>query len=134
MISPIDRISATFLSWIGLGLATLILALCVLFAGPVHARDPDGRYADSPFKEWFKSQHNEQGAWCCDESDGHLFDGDYTINSDGSVNTEVEGHKVWIPHAKVLKGPNPTGSAVVWYRAYDAGEPSVYCFSPGAGG
>jgi len=79
---------------------------------------------------WFKDQHNSQGQWCCDESDGHPFYGSYAINKDGSVSIEGEQGPRTLPGYMVLKGPNPTGHAVWWFT--DAGgDYRDYCFAPG---
>ena len=111
-------------------------AICVgaflLMLVPALAFDPTGKYANSPNAEWFKSQHNETGQWCCDESDGHRFDGDYTVNKDGSVTVYDEGKKYEIPKHMVLKGANPTGGAVWWFTQNYHGERTSYCFAPGS--
>lgn len=102
----------------------LILLLAI---APAAARDPDGRYANSPLKQWFESQHNSVGQWCCDEADGHPFFGDYKINEDGSVTIGSETIEAY----KVLKGANPTGHAVWWYTEGAYGK-TTYCFIPGS--
>lgn len=104
-----------------------MMALTGLFlCGAALAKD-DGRYANSPNKKWFSEQKNEAGMSCCDEADGHIYEGDYKINPDGSV--EAEGHK--IEAYKVLKTHNPTGKAVWWYIENGYGR-TTYCFSPGS--
>ncbi len=108
-------------------MALVILpALCVT----AQARDPDGLYDNSPYKKWFTEQHNALGQWCCDQSDGHSYLNDYTMNKDGSV-TLADGRT--IPSEKVLKGSNPTGHAVYWFLDTDSGRQD-YCFSPGSMG
>lgn len=111
------------LAWLA-GAICVGLFLCMLL--PAFARDPDGRYAGSPFAEWFKAQYNEKGQWCCDESDGHYYDGDYKLNDDGSVTIGT----VTLPSYMVLKHPNPTGRAVWWYIDGYGGRMS-FCFAPG---
>jgi hypothetical protein len=118
-----------------LRLAWLAGAICVgLFLFmllPAFARDPDGRYAGSPYAEWFKSQHNEKGEWCCDKSDGHYYDGAYTLNQDGSVTIGTGKDATTLQSYMVLKHPNPTGRAVWWYiDGY--GSRMSYCFAPGS--
>lgn len=104
-----------------------MMALTGLFlCGAVLAKD-DGRYANSPNKKWFSEQRNSAGMWCCDEADGHFYEGDYKINPDGSV--EAEGHQ--IEAYKVLKDANPTGKAVWWYTENPYGR-VTYCFAPGS--
>jgi hypothetical protein len=113
---------------IRLAAGALCAAVMIL---PANARDPDGRYANSPNAEWFKSQHNEAGQWCCDQSDGHPFYGDYKINDDGSVTIHDEGKEYKLPAHMVLKGANPTGAAVWWFTQNYHGERTSYCFAPG---
>lgn len=109
--------------------AVAIGALLFILA-PALARDPDGRYATSSHAEWFKSQHNSEGQWCCDESDGHRYDGAYGFNEDGSVTVSLDGKPHVLPKHMVLTGPNPTGHAVWWFS--DAGGVHRdYCFAPG---
>ena len=109
--------------------ALLILAagvtLFLLMTLPSNARDATGKYANSPHKEWFASQYNSKGQWCCDESDGERYAGDYTINPDGSVTLDNGTH---IEAGKVLTGPNPTGVPIWWH----IGE-NTFCFALGAG-
>src|SRR5690348_10331148 len=107
--SPIPRLLSA------LKIAVVTLAI---LSGPSLARDPDGLYNNSPYKKWFTEQHNEQGQWCCDQSDGHPYLDDYTMNQDGSV-TLANGDK--IEAFKVLKGSNPTGHAVAWFLDTDGG-------------
>jgi hypothetical protein len=89
-------------------------------------------YASQPaeVQAWFKQQHNARGEWCCDESDGHPFYGDYTLNDDGSVTVQMDGEPHLIAAELVLKGRNPTGHAVWWYRDTTSGHRD-YCFAPG---
>ncbi|WP_407146219.1 hypothetical protein [Bradyrhizobium sp. ORS 86] len=109
-------------------LKSLILAgTLALAASPLFARDPDGRYANSPLHSWYESQHNSVGQWCCNEADGHAYFGDYTVKEDGSV--VADGHT--IEAYKVLSGPNPTGHAVWWFTENAYGR-MTYCFIPGS--
>ena len=102
------------------------ILVLLLFCTLAQARDPDGRYANSPFHRWYESQHNANGQWCCDQSDAHPYYGDYAVNADGSVT--AEGQK--IEKGKVLTGPNPTGHAVWWFVDVGGGR-HTYCFAPG---
>jgi hypothetical protein len=104
----------------------LIIIACLIGLATAHARDPSGKYANAPHAQWYRSQHNAAGLWCCDEADGHPYYGDYTLNQDGSV--IVEGEK--IEKYKVLTGPNPTGHAVWWWVGVGGGR-QTYCFAPG---
>ncbi|MGN6572914.1 MAG: hypothetical protein ACTHLO_16010 [Pseudolabrys sp.] len=101
--------------------------LCV----PALARwKPEYGAQSAELQAWFKDQHNQQGQWCCDESDGHPFFGEYKINEDGSVTIQDGGAAHQLPAYMVLKGSNPTGHAVWWFT--DAGGVHRdYCFAPG---
>jgi hypothetical protein len=57
--------------WIILVASVLILVVagCILAPDEVAARDPDGRYANSPLKGWFDSLHSGKGP-CCSDADG----------------------------------------------------------------
>jgi hypothetical protein len=112
------------------GVCVLGVAVAVLYSLAARARDPDGRYAGSLYAEWFRTQHNEKGEWCCDSADGHEYDGYYQFNADGSVSLDVDGKKRTLPAYMVLKGPNPTGHAVYWYLDTFGGRMD-YCFAPG---
>ena len=73
---------------------------------------------------------NAKGQWCCNESDGHPYFGDYSLREDGSVVLNYEGQRYVIPDQLVLKGTNPTGHAVWWFLEGPTGR-TTYCFAPG---
>ena len=52
--------------FLSLGLVALVSVAAVQLA---QARDPDGRYANSPLKEWFDSLRSGKGP-CCSDADG----------------------------------------------------------------
>lgn len=103
----------------------------VMNAPPVMARwKPEYGNSDPKVQAWYRSQHNAQGQWCCDEADGHPYFGAYTLNKDGSVTLDLKEGKRTLPAFMVLSGPNPTGHAVWWYL--DAGgNRTDFCFAPG---
>lgn len=94
------------------------------------------QFANAPeaIKQWYATQHNKQGGWCCDNADGHDFYGGYSLNQDGSVEFDADGVHHTIPDYMVLNGPNPTGHAVWWYVDKSDGVHKDYCFALGAGG
>lgn len=110
----------------------LVGLLAVVCASPGLARWKPG-YAKQPLEvqQWYQRQHNAQGQWCCDKSDGHAYFGGYTLNKDGSVTLDLgNGNKRVIPEYMVLSGPNPTGHAVWWYL--ETGQHHTdFCFAPG---
>ncbi len=106
-----------------------LLAVVALAAGflplPAMARD-DGRFSNSPYKQWFEAQHNALGQSCCNQADAEPYFGDYTLNPDGSATLQIEGGPQNIEAGKVLKGTNPTGHAIWWHTAG-----YTWCFIPG---
>jgi hypothetical protein len=110
----------------------LAVPFCALSAPPVIAKwKPEYAKVDPKIQAWYKSQHNAQGQWCCDKSDGHPYHGGYTINKDGSVTLDLAGGvKHTIPAYMVIAGPNPTGHAVWWYIETN-GRHIDFCFAPG---
>jgi hypothetical protein len=58
---------------------------CVLALAGAYGKNLDGRYDNAPNREWYESQHNAKRQWCCNESDGHPYFGDYTFREGGSV-------------------------------------------------
>ncbi len=112
-------------------LIVLVGLFGIVSTPPVLARwKPEYGKQPREVQQWYKGQHNAQGQWCCDESDGHRYDGGYTLNQDGSVTLELASGQRRLPEYMVLKGPNPTGHAVWWYL--DTGDNHTdFCFAPG---
>lgn len=119
--------------------AVMLLAL-PLFCSVAIAK---GTYPPGPIADWFHSQRSGDGGSCCDQADGHLFYGNYTINADGSVDaaSPLDGQTVHISADEVLNNPEPPGvdAAVWWYSTmeYNMGHPQIattYCFHLGPQG
>jgi hypothetical protein len=105
--------------------------VAVASATPTLARwKPEYGKRPPEVQRWYKGQRNAQGQWCCDNSDGHPFFGNYTLNKDGSVTLHLASGPRTLPEYMVLKGTNPTGHAVWWYLETLEGH-TDYCFSPG---
>ena len=49
-----------------------LLLMLPLAADRGEARDPDGRYANSPLKQWFDSLKSGKGP-CCSDADGYAL-------------------------------------------------------------
>jgi hypothetical protein len=45
------------------------------------------QYASAPpaVQQWYRSQRNSRGGFCCDQADGDAYYGSYQLNADGSV-------------------------------------------------
>lgn len=121
-----------FVFWM-LSLIIIITAI-ILFLGfynPAHGRDADGRYAQSPLKQWFNSLKNKNGVGCCDTSDGkRVEDADWGIEND-SYWVMVDGQKLVVPPEALLTQKNRAGVAIVWPMSDQDGKTIVRCFIPG---
>jgi hypothetical protein len=106
---------------------TILFLLALSVSSAAMARDATGRYADSPYHEWYEEQRDVYGILCCDRADARWYEGSYTINANGTVTLNLPGGDLIIEAYKVLKGPNPTGHPVLWQNALGA----TACFSPG---
>lgn len=108
-----------------------VAVFAILSGAPVLARwKPQFSNRPAFIQRWYATQHNAQGQWCCDKSDGHPFYGAYTMNHDGSVTLHLKSGERKLPAYMVLKGPNPTGHAVWWFVGVGDGHVD-FCFAPG---
>jgi hypothetical protein len=65
------------------GLTLSLVVACL--AGSVTARDLDGRYANSPLKQWFDNLKSGRGL-CCSMADGQSV-----ADPDGTLKTAIIG-------------------------------------------
>jgi len=98
------------------------------------ARDLDGRYANSPLKQWFDSLRSGKGP-CCSDADGTtLSDVDWETK-DGHYRVRIEGQWWDVPDEAVIKEPNRAGRTMVWPIYYGVTNSTVRveirCFMPG---
>lgn len=109
------------------------LACCVttLVSSQLVARD-DGRFANSPLKEWFDRLASKNGL-CCAFADGvSVQDVDWD-SQDGHYRVRIYGQWFVVPDAAVVAEPNRFGPAVVWPYNDRYGNTKIRCFMPGAG-
>jgi hypothetical protein len=88
------------------------------------ARD-DGRYANSPLREWFESLKSGKG-FCCAEADGR--ETEYDIR-DSHYWVPVNGVWTEVPEEAVIKEPNKAGRPILWLDPLQ----NIRCFIPGSG-
>lgn len=87
-------------------------------------------YADSPYAKWFAQQRNKAGQLCCDSADAHAIYNAYIRQ--GKWHVSIGGRDYEIQPYQLLKGPNPTGHALIWYLNDTVrSRIFIYCFSPG---
>jgi hypothetical protein len=115
--------------------------LYLLLSQPSHARDPDGRYAASPLKEWFEGLQSGKGP-CCSDADGSAISDADWMSFEGHYRVRVPRHgylipgqvqeSVWVdvPEDAVITEPNRAGKTMVW-PVYGPLGVTVRCFMPG---
>jgi hypothetical protein len=110
-----------------IGFAALLLALASHLG---HARDLDGRYANSPLKQWFDSLRSGKGP-CCSDADGSaLADVDWESKG-GHYRVRLDGEWIDVPDEAVITEPNRIGRTMVWpLRGYLG--LTIRCFMPGS--
>ena len=110
-----------------------VVILCITVFVPIHlyARD-DGRFANSPLKEWFDRLASRNGL-CCAFADGvGLQDVDWDAQ-DGHYRVRIHGQWFVAPEDAVVTEPNRFGPAVVWPYNERDGNTQIRCFMPGTG-
>ncbi|WP_373852247.1 hypothetical protein [Bradyrhizobium sp.] len=112
---------------VSLGLTMLVLAAAMQIA---RARDPDGRYANSPLKEWFDGLRSGKGP-CCSDADGSAVSDVDWESKDGHYRVRLDGAWVDVPDEAVVTEPNRVGRAMVWPIKSYMGV-TIRCFMPGS--
>lgn len=110
-----------------IGCALLVLSLA---SGPGQARDPDGRYANSPLKQWFDSLKSGKGP-CCSDADGSTVSDVDWESKGGRYRVRIEGEWHEVPEDAVVTEPNRVGRTMVWPIKGYLGL-SIRCFMPGS--
>lgn len=109
----------------------VIAALLVGRVKHLRAADLDGRYANSPLKQWFDQIKSGKGL-CCSFADGFsIKDADW--DTDGSsYRVRLDGEWIVVPDDAVVREPNRYGPAVVWPVKDQSGATTIRCFMAGA--
>jgi hypothetical protein len=110
-----------------LGLTMSVLVAAVQIA---QARDPDGRYANSPLKEWFDRLRSGKGP-CCSDADGSAVSDVDWESKDGHYRVRLDGTWIDVPDEAVVTEPNRVGRAMVWPIKSYMGV-TIRCFMPGS--
>ena len=112
--------------------AAIALCITMFAANDVSARDPDGRYANSPLKQWFDQLASGKGL-CCSFADGFSVQDVDWETQDGSYRVRLQGEWVVVPDEALVTEPNRFGPAVVWPYLDASGATQIRCFLPGTG-
>jgi hypothetical protein len=103
------------------------------YPGLALTRDLDGKYANSPFKQWFDSLASRTVP-CCSVADGQSVEDVDWDTKNGQYRVRLDGQWIEVPAEALVTVPNKFGLAVVWpYKDYE-GRTQIRCFIPGAGG
>lgn len=107
-----------------------VLLMSPMAFAPGVARDPDGRYANSPLKQWFDSLRSGKGP-CCSDADGSAVSDVDWESSSGHYRVRVDGEWHDVPDDAVITEPNRVGRTMVWpIRGYQG--LTIRCFMPGS--
>jgi hypothetical protein len=112
-----------------------IFVIILLGVQSAYARDPDGRFANSPLKPWFEKLSSGKGP-CCSDADGSVvLDTDWE-SKDGHYRVRIKD-KWWdVPAEAVITEPNKVGRTMVWpiyyWNSNSLDRVDIRCFMPGA--
>jgi len=124
-------VNAVVIALFGFTMAAVILCVTGVVPNDSYARD-DGRFANSPLKEWFDRLASRNGS-CCSFADGiSVQDVDWDTQ-EGHYRVRIYGQWLVVPDAAVVTEPNRFGPAVVWPYNDRYGNTRIRCFMPGAG-
>lgn len=99
----------------------ILFAVLLIAGGFAHARDLDGRYAQSPLKEWFDGLKSGKGP-CCSDADGSAVSdadwrvkgGHYQVRLDVSrVAPTIDMQWIDVPDEAVITEPNLADKTMV---------------------
>ena len=116
----------------------LAAVLWAVFLCPAHARDPDGRYINSPHRDWYQTRELTEAAQkrfgfksCCAHSDVVITKFRPTASGDdGWEYVDATGHWARVPDDIIHHGEGtPPGEPVLFAVG---GRPT--CFYPGTAG
>ena len=123
----VDRRRGRMRVFLSLGLVALT---SVAAAQRAQARDPDGRYANSPLKEWFDGLRSGKGP-CCSDADGSAVSDVDWESKNGHYRVRLDGTWIDVPDEAVVTEPNRAGRAMVWPIKSYMGV-TIRCFMPGS--
>jgi hypothetical protein len=119
-----------------LGVISFIAAVALVTV-PAFGRDLDGRYKDSPLREWFNHLASQRGL-CCSFADGYVVEDADWISQNGHYRVRVpkaasSKDMIWVevPDEAVIKEPNKVGRTMVWPLFGSEGV-LIRCFMPGS--
>jgi hypothetical protein len=132
----IDRATAPAATSKRMSGRAILLALTLAFAiagfptTPSRARDPQGRYANSPLHDWFNQLKSGKGLCCSFADAATVEDPDWDIR-DGHYRVRIDANWYDVPDDAVILEPNRFGKTMVWPAYLDGRLIEIRCFMPG---
>lgn len=127
------RVALWGFSGIATGALFVFVTLLILAAGGsvvAFGRDLDGRYSQSPLKQWFDSLKSGKGP-CCSDADGSAVSDVDWESSHGRYRVRLYGEWYDVPDDALITEPNRVGRAMVWpLHGYQG--VTIRCFMPGS--
>lgn len=110
----------------------VVAVIILLLVTQSSARDVDGRWAQSPNRDWFRSLTDQRGMSCCDGADGmRLEDPEWDFNGE-AYRVRLNGDWYDVAPEQVVTENNKVGYAMVWPWRDTDGKLKIRCFMPGA--
>lgn len=106
-------------------------ALLPILPGETSARDPEGKFANSPLKPWFDHLASGRGL-CCSMADGETVTDPDWDSQDGHYRVRLDNQWVLVPDDAVITEPNKFGRTMVWPVRDEGGGIVIRCFMPGS--
>ncbi|HEY6381220.1 MAG TPA: hypothetical protein VIY07_05395, partial [Pseudolabrys sp.] len=120
-------------SFFKLGIICCAASLLLFFPGLALTRDLDGKYSNSPLKQWFESLASRRGP-CCSFADGQSVEDVDWDTKDGNIECDLTANGSRYRPTRLVTVSNKFGVAVVWpYNDYE-GRTQIRGFIPGAAG
>jgi hypothetical protein len=122
-----DKMTAAL--WKILIVGVIIIVAIGALAVRAFARE-DGRYAQSPLKQWFDGLKSGKGP-CCSDADGYAVSDPDWETKGGHYRVRLEGDWIDVPDDAVITEPNRAGKTMVW-PMFQNGRAQIRCFMPGS--
>lgn len=111
----------------------LMILLLASLISTAYARDPEGKYANSPLKHWFDGLANKHSQLCCSVADGRTLEDPDVETRNNQYWVRIDGTWYPVPDEALVTVPNKFGQPVVWPIMGLDGKLVIRCFMPGAG-
>jgi hypothetical protein len=105
------RMTKASRSFFKLGIICCAASLLLFFPGLALTRDLDGKYSNSPLKQWFESLASRRGP-CCSVADGQTVEDVDWDTKDGKYRVRLDGQWIEVPPDALVTVSNKFGLPV----------------------